>query len=243
MNKKTNILIVNDDGIESYGIAKLAAMAANFGDVWVVAPEGQCSGMSQRLTIFSELNVQEREFPATVRAAYSVSGTPADCVKTAIKSLLPIKPDVVFSGINSGFNTGFDIAYSGTVGAAMEALLNGVPAIAFSETHVGCREVTDMFLYEIARELIKRPLAGEIWNVNFPDCTLNEYRGILRDVKIEPHCFFENFYNTAENENGCALSPYAELLDPERAENGSDRYDLLHFVDFLHTSLFTAKRL
>ena len=228
MNKKTNILIVNDDGIESYGIAKLAAMAANFGDVWVVAPEGQCSGMSQRLTIFSELNVQEREFPATVRAAYSVSGTPADCVKTAIKSLLPIKPDVVFSGINSGFNTGFDIAYSGTVGAAMEALLNGVPAIAFSETHVGCREVTDMFLYEIARELIKRPLAGEIWNVNFPDCTLNEYRGILRDVKIEPHCFFENFYNTAENENGCALSPYAELLDPERAENGSDLWAVLH---------------
>ena len=228
MNKKTNILIVNDDGIEAYGIAKLAAMAANFGDVWVVAPEGQCSGMSQRLTIFSELNVQEREFPATVRAAYSVSGTPADCVKTAIKSLLPVKPDVVFSGINSGFNTGFDIAYSGTVGAAMEALLNGVPAIAFSETHVGCREVTDMFLYEIARELIKRPLAGEIWNVNFPDCTLNEYKGILRDVKIEPHCFFENFYNTAENENGCALSPYAELLDPERAENGSDLWAVLH---------------
>ena len=93
MNKKTNILIVNDDGIESYGIAKLAAMAANFGDVWVVAPEGQCSGMSQRLTIFSELNVQEREFPATVRAAYSVSGTPADCVKVALKSLLPVWPD------------------------------------------------------------------------------------------------------------------------------------------------------
>ena len=106
--------------------------------------------------------------------------------------------------------------------------MNGVPAIAFSETHVGCREVTDMFLYEIARELIKRPLAGEIWNVNFPDCTLNEYRGILRDVKIEPHCFFENFYNTAENENGCALSPYAELLDPERAENGSDLWAVLH---------------
>lgn len=106
--------------------------------------------------------------------------------------------------------------------------MNGVPAIAFSETHVGCREVTDMFLYEIARELIQRPLAGEIWNVNFPDCTLNEYKGILRDVKIEPHCFFENFYNTAENENGCALSPYAELLDPERAENGSDLWAVLH---------------
>ena len=228
MNKRLNILVANDDGIASPGLLRLANAAARLGDVWVAAPAGQCSGMSQRLTIFSELNVQERDFPATVRAAYSVSGTPADCVKTAIKSLLPVKPDVVFSGINSGFNTGFDIAYSGTVGAAMEALLNGVPAIAFSETHVGCREVTDMFLYEIARELIKRPLAGEIWNVNFPDCTLNEYRGILRDVTIEPHCFFENFYNTAENENGCALSPYAELLDPERAENGSDLWAVLH---------------
>ena len=228
MNKRLNILVANDDGIASPGLLRLANAAARLGDVWVAAPAGQCSGMSQKITIAGEISVEKRNFPADVKAAYSISGTPADCVKTAIKSLLPVKPDVVFSGINSGFNTGFDIAYSGTVGAAMEALMNGVPAIACSDSHGGCREVTDMFLYEIARELIKRPLAGEIWNVNFPDCTLNEYKGILRDVKIEPHCFFENFYNTAENENGCALSPYAELLDPERAENGSDLWAVLH---------------
>ena len=228
MDKKLKILLVNDDGISSPGIVHLAEMAMQLGEVWVAAPSSQCSAMSQKLTIFQPLDVEEYDFPLPVAGAYSIGGTPADCVKTALKAVLPIRPDVVFSGINSGFNTGFDIAYSGTVGAAMEALLNGVPAIAFSETHVGCREVTDMFLYEIARELIKRPLAGEIWNVNFPDCTLNEYKGILRDVKIEPHCFFENFYNTAENENGCALSPYAELLDPERAENGSDLWAVLH---------------
>ena len=208
MNKRLNILVANDDGIASPGLLRLASAAARLGDVWVAAPAGQCSGMSQKITIAGEISVEKRNFPADVKAAYAIGGTPADCVKTAIKSLLPVKPDVVFSGINSGFNTGFDIAYS--------------------ETHVGCREVTDMFLYEIARELIQRPLAGEIWNVNFPDCTLNEYRGILRDVKIEPHCFFENFYNTAENENGCALSPYAELLDPERAEKGSDLWAVLH---------------
>ena len=219
MNKRLNILVANDDGIASPGLLRLANAAARLGDVWVAAPQGQCSGMSQKITIAGEISIEKRNFPADVKAAYAIGGTPADCVKTAIKSLLPV---------NSGFNMGFDIAYSGTVGAAMEALLNGVPAIAFSETHVGCREVTDMFLYEIARELIKRPLAGEIWNVNFPDCTLNEYRGILRDVKIEPHCFFENFYNTAENENGCALSPYAELLDPECTEKGSDLWAVLH---------------
>ena len=210
MNKRLNILVANDDGIASPGLLRLANASARLGDVWVAAPAGQCSGMSQKITIAGEISVEKRNFPADVKAAYAIGGTPADCVKTAIKSLLPIKPDVVFSGINSGFNTGFDIAYSGTVGAAMEALLNGVPAIAFSETHVGCREVTDMFLYEIARELIKRPLAGEIWNVNFPDCTLNEYRGIMRDVKIEPHCFFDNIYNRVETENGCTLSPSAK---------------------------------
>lgn len=228
MNKRLNILVANDDGIDSPGLLRLANAAARLGDVWVAAPAGQCSGMSQKITIAGEISVEKRELPADVKAAYAIGGTPADCVKTAIKSLLPVKPDVVFSGINSGFNTGFDIAYSGTVGAAMEALLNGVPAIAFSETHVGCREVTDMFLYEIARELIQRPLAGEIWNVNFPDCTLNEYKGILRDVKIEQHCFYENHYTRAEKENSCALSPYAELLDPERTENGSDLWAVLH---------------
>ena len=228
MDKKLKNLLVNDEGISSPGIVHLAEMAMQLGEVWVAAPSSQCSAMSQKLTIFQPLDVEEYDFPLPVAGADSIGGTPADCVKTALKALLPIRPDVVFSGINSGFNTGFDIAYSGTVGAAMEALLNGVPAIAFSETHVGCREVTDMFLYEIARELIQRPLAGEIWNVNFPDCTLNEYKGILRDVKIEPHCFFENFYNTAENENGCARSPYAEFLDPERAEIGSDLWAVLH---------------
>ena len=228
MNKRLNILVANDDGIASPGLLRLANAAARLGDVWVAAPAGQCSGMSQKITIAGEISIEKRNFPADVKAAYAIGGTPADCVKTAIKSLLPIKPDVVISGINSGFNTGFDIAYSGTVGAAMEALLNGVPAIAFSETHVGCREVTDMFLYEIARELIKRPLAGEIWNVNFPDCTLNEYRGIMRDVKIEPHCFFDNIYNRVETENGCTLSPSAKLLTAENAAEGSDLWAVLH---------------
>ena len=128
MNKRLNILVANDDGIASPGLLRLANAAARLGDVWVAAPAGQCSGMSQKITIAGEISVEKRNFPADVKAAYVISGTPADCVKTAIKSLLPVKPDVVFSGINSGFNTGFDIAYSGTVGAAMEALLNGVPA-------------------------------------------------------------------------------------------------------------------
>lgn len=228
MNKKTNILIVNDDGIESYGIAKLAAMAANFGDVWVVAPEGQCSGMSQRLTIFSGLNVQEREFPATVRAAYSVSGTPADCVKVALKSLLPVWPDYVFSGINAGFNAGYDIAYSGTVGAAMEAVLHDIPAIAFSTQHDGSYEITDKYLMPIAEELMQKSNAGEIWNVNFPGGQACDFKGIIRGTEAAQSFFFENDYQKLEREGKIVFTPFAKLLGPNDAPKGTDVWAVLN---------------
>lgn len=228
MNKKTNILIVNDDGIESYGIAKLAAMAANFGDVWVVAPEGQCSGMSQRLTIFSELNVQEREFPATVRAAYSVSGTPADCVKVALKSLLPVWPDYVFSGINAGFNAGYDIVYSGTVGAAMEAVLHDIPAIAFSTQHDGSYEITDKYLMPIAEELMQKSNAGEIWNVNFPGGQACDFKGIIRGTEAAQSFFFENDYQKLERDGKIVFTPFAKLLGPNDAPKGTDVWAVLN---------------
>ena len=228
MNKKTNILIVNDDGIEAYGIAKLAAMAANFGDVWVVAPEGQCSGMSQRLTIFSELNVQEREFPATVRAAYSVSGTPADCVKVALKSLLPVWPDYVFSGINAGFNAGYDIAYSGTVGAAMEAVLHDIPAIAFSTQHDGSYEITDKYLMPIDEELMQKSNAGEIWNVNFPGGQACDFKGIIRGAEAAQSFFFENDYQKLERDGKIVFTPFAKLLGPNDAPKGTDVWAVLN---------------
>ena len=228
MNKKTNILIVNDDGIESYGIAKRAAMAANFGDVWVVAPEGQCRGMSQRLTIFSELNVQEREFPATVRAAYSVSGTPADCVKVALKSLLPVWPDYVFSGINAGFNAGYDIAYSGTVGAAMEAVLHDIPAIAFSTQHDGSYEITDKYLMPIAEELMQKSNAGEIWNVNFPGGQACDFKGIIRGTEAAQSFFFENDYQKLERDGKIVFTPFAKLLGPNDAPKGTDVWAVLN---------------
>lgn len=228
MNKKTNILIVNDDGIEAYGIAKLAAMAANFGDVWVVAPGGQCSGMSQRLTIFSELNVQEREFPATVRAAYSVSGTPADCVKVALKSLLPVWPDYVFSGINAGFNAGYDIAYSGTVGAAMEAVLHDIPAIAFSTQHDGSYEITDKYLMPIAEELMQKSNAGEIWNVNFPGGQACDFKGIIRGAEAAQSFFFENDYQKSERDGKIVFTPFAKLLGPNDAPKGTDVWAVLN---------------
>ena len=92
--KRLKILIANDDGIRSEGIAHLARAAAQFGSVWVAAPERQCSGMSVRLTISetSEMAVYRYDFPAPVEAAWSVDGTPADCVKGALRALLPFTP-------------------------------------------------------------------------------------------------------------------------------------------------------
>ena len=123
MKEKLKILIANDDGIRSEGIAKLARAAASFGTVWVAAPEHQCSGMSVRLTISekSQMAVYRYDFPVPVEAAWSVDGTPADCVKVALNALLPFRPDIVLSGINDGLNAGLDVAYSGTIGAATEA--------------------------------------------------------------------------------------------------------------------------
>ena len=97
MKDKLNILIANDDGIDSPGIVRLAEAAAKFGSVWVAAPSSQCSGMSQKLTIFGEFPVSRPAFPVSVMDAWSIGGTPADCVKLAVNFLMPVKPDVVFS--------------------------------------------------------------------------------------------------------------------------------------------------
>lgn len=183
---------------------------------------------TQRLTIFSELNVQEREFPATVRAAYSVSGTPADCVKVALKSLLPVWPDYVFSGINAGFNAGYDIAYSGTVGAAMEAVLHDIPAIAFSTQHDGSYEITDKYLMPIAEELMQKSNAGEIWNVNFPGGQACDFKGIIRGTEAAQSFFFENDYQKLEQEGKIVFTPFAKLLGPNDAPKGTDVWAVLN---------------
>ena len=206
MDKKLKILLVNDDGISSPGIVHLAEMAMQLGEVWVAAPSSQCSAMSQKLTIFQPLDVEEYDFPLPVAGAYSIGGTPADCVKTALKAVLPVMPDVVFSGINIGYNAGFDIAYSGTVAAAMEAVLNGIPAIAFSAQHDGSYDVTD----------------------NFPGCPLDEFKGILRERTIAPKFIFDNTYSANHRSGGMTLIPDADFIAHGDAPAGSDIEAVLH---------------
>lgn len=164
------ILVVNDDSISAPGIELLARAATRFGDVWVVAPSEQCSALSQKLTLRETLAVEKVEdFPVKVQGAYKVGGTPVDCVKVALDYILEERPDWVFSGINNGYNVGFDIAYSGTLGAAFEAVRHEIPAIAFSVAHDSHLPYTEPYLAEVIEQLLGSGLKrGEVWNVNFP---------------------------------------------------------------------------
>lgn len=180
------ILVVNDDSINASGIALLAKAAMKFGEVTVVAPAQQCSAMSQKLTIRGELRVEkEEDFPVPVKAAYKVDGTPVDCVKVALHYILKEKPDYVFSGINDGYNVGFDIAYSGTLGAAFEAVMHGIPAMAFSNTMHAPMDIAEAYLEPVIQELLEAELKpGEAWNVNFPSVDPSDFKGILKDRPV-----------------------------------------------------------
>ena len=126
------ILICNDDGYQAPGIVALYEALKDLGDVAVVAPEVNNSAKANALTLHSPMYVHE-----AANGFRFINGTPADCMHIALTGLLGYRPDLVVSGINNGANMGDDTIYSGTVGAAMEAYLFGIPAIAFSQTEKG----------------------------------------------------------------------------------------------------------
>jgi 5'-nucleotidase len=166
------ILIANDDGYLAPGLAALVRACRGLGEIDVVAPEQNASGTSNALTLNRPLSVFEAE-GETVRGFKVVNGTPSDCVHVALTGLLPQRPDLVLSGINNGANMGDDTLYSGTVAAAMEGYLFGVPAIAFSQVTKGWGELEAAAA--AARRIIDRVLAGGMpagpWllNVNIPN--------------------------------------------------------------------------
>ena len=219
------ILVTNDDGIRSPYLAMLAQAARDLGAATVIAPMEQCSAMSHRITLYKPMEMQrETDFPVEGVEAYRIDATPADCVRISYHGLFERgqEPELVLSGINDGANCGFDTLYSATVGAAMEAVLYGVPAICFSQRRGGCDEVMRMHLPAILRELVQKPLPrGEAWNVNFPNCPVSEYRGILYDRKPAQTPFFDDvYYRQRRADGGDDIMLRAEEL--QDAEEGSD---------------------
>ena len=213
------ILITNDDGIKSDGLVRLARAAKTFGEVWVVAPESQRSAASHSINLHTPIDVYPFDFPVEGVHGFSCSGTPGDCIRVGIHSVMPEMPDLVFAGINYGYNIASDIQYSATVGAAFEAEFQGIPAIAFSENSGTCHEVTDEYLEMVIKETIGMKVGpGQIVNVNFPGCTLANYKGILRDRKVSRELVFEDRYPEVEKLPGGGVrymvkGKYHEILD------------------------------
>ena len=225
------ILITNDDGIGAKGIIRLAKAAAKYGKVWVVAPETQRSAASHSITLHTHIDVFEQEFPVPGVKAFAITGTPADCVRLGVLHILPEKPDIVLSGINYGFNAGTDVQYSATVGAAMEAVFQGVPGVAFSEGIGDSYLTADQYLDEILAEVIDTAyMPRMIVNVNFPDCKPEEVKGILRNRINSAGCVYRDRYLCENLENGGRRYRVNGIYN-EDVEDGSDLRALFdHYI-------------
>jgi len=175
------VLLTNDDGIDGAGLAVLEAVMATLArEVWVVAPETEQSGCGHSLTLHRPLRVR-----ALGERRFAVDGTPSDCVALAVNHLMSgCRPDLVISGINRGANLGEDATYSGTVAAAMEATLQGIPALAFSlQMHDRRQEprwpTATAWLPTLLPRVLGIPLPRHcLLSINFPDCPPEQVAGI-----------------------------------------------------------------
>ncbi len=168
------ILVTNDDGIQSKGIIALARALREIEDVLIVAPDIEQSAVAHSLTLHRPLRVEKIK-----KNFYAVDGTPADCVHLAVNTILPEKPRLIVSGINKGGNLGDDIIYSGTVSAAFEGTLLGIPSFAISlvsRSHFKF-EVATRFALRMARSIIERGLPKNTFlNINVPNLDEKEIK-------------------------------------------------------------------
>jgi len=180
MNKRPLILVTNDDGITAPGIRSLIAVMKELGDVVVVAPDRPQSGMGHAVTLDAPLYCDKVEIDPDLVSEYQFSGTPADCVKFAVSSLLDRKPDLCVSGINHGSNSSINVIYSGTMSAAIEAGIEGVPSIGFSLLDYSWDanfEPLKKDIKLITEKVLEKGLPKDIiLNVNFPK--LSTFKGV-----------------------------------------------------------------
>ncbi len=176
------ILITNDDGISAPGLRALIAVMAEIGEIVVVAPDNPQSAMGHAITINSTLYLNEISKENAPFKEYSCSGTPVDCVKFAVNEILKRKPDLCVSGVNHGSNSSINVIYSGTMSAAIEAGIEGIPAIGFSLLDYDWNANFDnikSFIRKISLEVLENGLPeGVVLNVNFPKLKEKEIKGI-----------------------------------------------------------------
>lgn len=214
-----HILLTNDDGIESNGIFALYKELKKIGDVTVVAPQVERSAVGHAITINDPIRVFDYNRPDRFRG-YAISGTPADCVKIGIKKIMNKKPDVVVSGINHGSNTATNILYSGTVSAATEGVIMGVPSIAASMISFDLK--ADMafsaeFTARVAKMVMEKGLPpNTLLNINIPPGSKSDIKGVA--VTRQGNGRYEEYFEQRVDMSGRAyywLAGKKMMLDTE----------------------------
>jgi 5'-nucleotidase len=179
------ILLTNDDGIYAPGLAAMERELERLGEVYVVAPSVEQSGVGHSITYLSPLVVKE-VFEARQRRGWAVEGSPADSVKIGIFEFCPRRPDLVVSGINSGLNAGINVLYSGTVAAAIEGAFFGITSVAVSlefDDHAEYDKAARLARRVIEQVLEKKSPSGQLYNLNIPQAAL---RSAAPNVRVVP---------------------------------------------------------
>lgn len=213
--QKPLILVTNDDGFYAPGIQALIEVAKSFGNVLKIAPDKPQSGMGHAITINSTLRIQKME-ESLQYSAYQCTGTPVDCVKIALDVILDRKPDLIISGINHGSNASINVIYSGTMSAALEGYIEGVPSVGFSLLNHGVdADFTAAKVYAemVIKEALTKTDKNFCLNVNIPDLNLDMIKGIKKCRQ--------------------AHAKWQEEFDKRQDPSGQDYYWLTgHFVPF-----------
>lgn len=211
------ILVTNDDGVTAPGIRKLVEIMNEIGEVYVVAPDSPQSGQGHAVTINATLRYEELQLPGAQKD-FSCSGTPVDCVKMALGRILPKRPDIVVSGINHGANSSINVIYSGTMSAAVEAGVEGIPAIGFSLLDFSYEADFDAareYIKSITLKALENPMPrGVVLNVNIPKLKTEEIKGVR--VCRQANAKWEESFVERENPHGQKyywLSGYFNNMD------------------------------
>ncbi|MDR0521135.1 MAG: 5'/3'-nucleotidase SurE [Planctomycetaceae bacterium] len=189
------ILLTNDDGIYAPGLAAMERALRRLGEVFVVAPSREQSGVAHSITFLTPL-LARKVFVNDQHWGWTVDGSPADCVKLGVSTILPDRPDLIVSGMNGGLNAGINVLYSGTVGAAAEGAFYGITSIAVSlqfEENEPFQRAADLAVGVIKQIIEQDGLSGKLYNLNIPLQALKEKEPAVKTVPMDTAPYWETF--------------------------------------------------
>ena len=189
------ILLTNDDGIYAPGLAAMARSLRQLGDVTVIAPATEQSGVGHSITFLTPLTIKQVYVDGTPWG-WALAGSPADCVKIGVTQIMPERPDLIVSGINGGLNAGINILYSGTVAAAVEGAFYGINSIAVSLEYAENEpfdQAAALAVPIIEKLLARKKSNPELFNLNIPIAALNRPRPEVRVVPMDVTQYWETF--------------------------------------------------